>query len=202
MARYFTSDLHVGHTNIISYCSRPFTDTDQMNTVMVDTLNTVAGPGDELWILGDLAMGQIESTLPALACLTADVHLVAGNHDRCHPYNGAKHERFVDMYTEATGAASLTLTNSELVLDGGTRVLLSHFPYTLPDGAGVDKFARWRPIDDGSWLLCGHVHEKWRQRGRMINVGIDAWGGRPVSEAEILELIALGPADREIIPWV
>ena len=56
-------------------------------------------------------------------------------------------------------------------------------------------------MDDGAWLLCGHVHESWRQRGRMINVGVDAWGGRPVSEEALYELIDSGPADLETLPW-
>jgi calcineurin-like phosphoesterase family protein len=32
------------------------------------------------------------------------------------------------------------------------------------------------------WLLHGHVHEKWRQQGRMVNVGVDVWDFTPVAE--------------------
>ena len=44
--------------------------------------------------------------------------------------------------------------------------------------------------------LHGHVHERWRQSGRMINVGVDAWDHRPVPEDAVAALIAGGPADR------
>lgn len=29
--RWWTSDHHFGHANIIKYCNRPFADTDEMN---------------------------------------------------------------------------------------------------------------------------------------------------------------------------
>jgi calcineurin-like phosphoesterase family protein len=32
--RYFTSDLHLGHANIISYSSRPFGGVAQMNAAL------------------------------------------------------------------------------------------------------------------------------------------------------------------------
>ena len=84
----------------------------------------------------------------------------------------------------------------------GQRVLLSHFPYAGGgDSHGEDRFSAHRLADGGGWLLCGHVHQSWRQRGRMINVGVDAWGGQPVAEPELAELIAAGPLDRDVLPW-
>jgi phage terminase large subunit-like protein len=70
---------------------------------------------------------------------------------------------------------------------GDEPVWVSHFPYK-GDSGYVDRFVDWRLEDDGSWLLCGHVHEKWRQMGKQINVGIDSWGGSPVSEDMIKEI--------------
>ena len=39
------------------------------------------------------------------------------------------------------------------------------------------------------------------QRGRQMNVGVDAWGGRPVAESEIAELVLAGPADLGPLAW-
>lgn len=36
---------------------------------------------------------------------------------------------------------------------------------------------------------------------RWINVGVDAWASRPVSEVEIAQLIATGAADRIPLEW-
>ncbi|GAA3958262.1 metallophosphoesterase family protein [Gordonia caeni] len=207
--RYFTSDTHYGHANIIRYCGRPYDDTEQMDADLVAHARATLGDHRDLWHLGDVAMGRIDDTLPNLARIGADVTLVAGNHDRCHPLNGpARSERFADVYRERCRLTRLIPTDTALTLSNGVTVQVSHFPY--PDKGAydepheherADKLARWRPVDDGSWLLCGHVHDSWRQRGRMINVGVDAWGGIPVSEADLVALIEAGPADLDRLPW-
>lgn len=208
--RYFTSDTHYGHQNIIRYCHRPYTSVDHMNTDLVNAAAERLQVGDELWHLGDVALGPLDSTLTHLARIAVDVTLVAGNHDRCHPCNGTRGERFVEIYRERCRLAALVLTNTSLTLSNGIEVNVSHFPYADPTLEGredrhgkviTDKFAPWRVVDDGSWLLCGHVHERWRQRGRMINVGVDAWAGRPVSESELIELIEAGPRDLDVLVW-
>jgi len=79
-------------------------------------------------------------------------------------------------------------------------VLMSHFPYQ-GDSGDKDRYTDARPADFGYWLLHGHVHEKWRQRSQMINVGVDAWAGRPVHADTIAEMIAAGPADLGPKPW-
>lgn len=37
-----------------------------------------------------------------------------------------------------------------------------------------------------SFCLTGHIHSLWKVQPKMINVGVDAWNYRPVSEDEIL----------------
>lgn len=208
--RYFTSDTHYGHRNIISFCGRPYAGAGHMNADLVNRAARLAGPGDELWHLGDVALGHLDSTLTHLARIPADVTLVCGNHDRCHPSGGARGQRFEQVHRDRCRLSALVLTNTALELSSGVTASVSHFPYADPALGGqenrhghiiADRFARWRPAGDGAWLLCGHVHGSWRQRGRMINVGVDAWGGSPVSEAAIAALIEAGPADREVLPW-
>lgn len=212
MAVWLTSDLHFGHANIARFCSRPFftdgePDVPRMNVTLIDSINEAVGPGDELWILGDFAMGHLDDTLPLARQFRAGrTVLVAGNHDRIHPSNGNRAARFADQYRQAFD--TVIETNTALVLGDGTHVQVSHFPHSVSPleararrGETIDRFAEWRPVDDGGWLLCGHVHDAWRQSGRQINVGIDAWGGRPVHENDISRLIHEGPASREPLPW-
>jgi calcineurin-like phosphoesterase family protein len=70
--------------------------------------------------------------------------------------------------------------------------LLCHFPYE-GDSQDRDRHLEHRPLDRGGWLLHGHVHDRWRQRGRMINVGVDVHGYRPVAEDAVAALMAGGP---------
>lgn len=211
MARWLTSDLHFSHINILDYCKRPFSNIDDMNRNIIDNINSMVSQDDELWILGDIAMGQLEFSLPLVKRILARKIIVAGNHDRIHPYYGTKSTRFLPQYLEATGAERIETGNTTLTLSDGTNVLVSHFPYPDKDFRPQvsrngkintkDKFADYRLKDEGGWLLCGHVHEKWAVQGKQINVGIDAWGGKPVSEDTIIDLIASGVSDKPRIVW-
>lgn len=211
--RWFSSDWHLNHANILRFTGRPFRDLDHMRESFIHTINSTVGLDDELWLLGDMCMGSLDESLPALRRLNVSrIVFVAGNHDRVHPYYGNKHTKFLPLYQEATGLTEFILTGTTLELDGGPEVVVNHFPYPSPENnrAGFsaatgttveDKFARWRPVDTGGWLLCGHVHSAWRQDGRQINVGVDAWAGQPVPETTILDLIHNGPARLPSIDW-
>ena len=193
MSTWFTADLHLGHANIIRYCDRPFVDVEAMDRALVERWNDVVEAGDDVWVLGDVALGTILETLPRVGELRGTKFLLTGNHDRCWDGHGHRADGWAERYVDA-GFAAVRHGQIELEVGDGT-VLACHFPYrgdTLPH----DRFLERRPIDEGRWLLHGHVHERWRQRGRMINVGTDAWEFRPVSEAEIVELMAAGPRDR------
>jgi calcineurin-like phosphoesterase family protein len=71
---------------------------------------------------------------------------------------------------------------------GNREVLVCHLPYQ-GDSGETERYAKFRPVDEGMWLLHGHVHEKWRQQGRMVNVGVDVWDFTPVPEEVIARLM-------------
>ena len=198
MARWFTADLHLGHTNIIRYCHRPFSDAAEMDRALVDRWNETVAPGDEVWVLGDFALGTIAHTLPLAHELHGRKVLLAGNHDRCFP-GLRKAEEWEARYLEA-GFAEVRNGQAELTV-GGTDVVACHFPY-VGDSHDHDRYLAQRPVDDGRWLLHGHVHDTWLQHDRMINVGVDAWDLRPVGEDVIAALIAAGPRDLGVEPSV
>lgn len=192
MALWLTADLHLGHANIIRYCDRPFAAVADMDERLVDRWNERVADDDTVLVLGDVALGPIASSLGLVRRLAGRKVLVAGNHDRCWAGNGKKagawHERYLDA-----GFVEVRQGTIEVEV-GGHRVRAGHFPYE-GDSHDEDRFTSHRPDDDGSWLLHGHVHDCWRQRGRMINVGVDAWDYRPVSEDDVAALVERGPAD-------
>ena len=86
----------------------------------------------------------------------------------------------------------------ELNLEGAAKVNMCHMPYK--GDSTDDRFQKYRLEDDGRVLLCGHVHEKWKTKRTpkgtlMINVGVDVWDMKPVSEDTIKELILKGVED-------
>jgi calcineurin-like phosphoesterase family protein len=186
MARYFTADLHLGHGNIIEYCGRPFDDVDEMNAALVDRWNQTVSHGDEVIVLGDLALGRIAETLPLVGRLHGRKVLLAGNHDRC--WFG--HKKGVDEWIERYLAAGFAeIWQGTVALEvGGRPVLACHFPYR-GDSHDQDRFVPHRPADTGSWLLHGHVHERWKTLDRMINVGVDVWDFAPVAEDVVAQLM-------------
>lgn len=195
MATWFTADLHLGHRNIIDYCDRPFADIDAMNRSLVDNWNEVVAEDDTVWVVGDFALGKIAATLPIATELKGHKVLVAGNHDRCWAGHGPRAAGWTERYLEA-GFAEVT-HHSVRVTVGDRSVLVCHFPYR-GDSHDHDRFLAHRPIDKGAWLLHGHVHERWAQHGRMINVGVDATGFQPISATRVAELIDAGPMSRQV----
>lgn len=203
MTVWFTADLHFGHRNVSRYCGRPFPDTDdgvrEMDDALVRRWNERVDPRDQVWVLGDVALGRIATSLPRVAQLHGTLHLVAGNHDRC--WGGHDDARGVAAARERYAEVGFVTIDdvAELELDDRT-VRLSHFPY-WGDSHAEDRFASLRPVDDGTWLLHGHVHTTWRQHAHQVNVGVDAWGGHPVAAADVIALIDAGPRDLPPLPW-
>lgn len=199
-AAWLTADLHFGHRNIISFCDRPHDTVDQMNRDIIDRWNSKIAPGDHVSVLGDVCMGQLSDSVPLIDELNGFKVLVPGNHDPVWSGCSAnRREKWFDVYNAAFQAiASRETYKATLGEKRAIPIVVSHFPYMGHDYRDFDDY---RPIDKGEWLVHGHVHDLWRQSGRQINVGIDAWGGYPVSVEEIEALIDAGPRDLEVIRW-
>ncbi len=186
MSTYFTADQHFGHENIIGYCDRPYHSVGAMNDALVANWNAVVGPDDTVHVLGDVAMGRREESLPLVGLLNGHRILYPGNHDRCWYGHGERGLRLEQEYLDA-GFEEIR-QGPQVMTVAGREVLVCHFPYE-GDSNDTDRYSAFRPLDEGRWLLHGHVHEKWRRNGRMINVGVDVWDFRPVAEETILAII-------------
>lgn len=199
--RWWTSDLHFGHANICAYSGRPFGDVDGMNLALIERWNSRVAINDDIYVLGDFAMGHIADTLPLTELLNGNKILVPGNHDRCWDGLRGKKKDAVDRWVDEYRAVGFTIRPAPVTVELEGRTLTAdHFPYS-GDSQDEERYLQYRPADHGGWLLHGHVHEKWRQNGRMINVGVDAWGGYPVDDTALAALITEGPTDRSPLPW-
>jgi calcineurin-like phosphoesterase family protein len=183
VTRWFTSDLHFGHANIIRYCARPYADVDEMDRDLVARWNDTVAPDDEVWVLGDVAMGRLDESLRLISRLAGTKLLVPGNHDRCWPGRGESAAGWAARYREA-GFTEVLPEQVDLTV-AARPAHACHFPYH-GDSHDEARFEGHRPVDDGLLLLHGHVHTRWRVEGRQVNVGCDVWGYRPVAEADIV----------------
>ena len=190
---YFTSDLHFGHENAITFTNRPFANLEEMNEALIGNINDVVQKDDELWILGDFAYKidrqSVRELRDQISC--RHVHLVYGNHDRDysqdHIFQSVQHYK-------------------ELKTEYG-RFILFHYP-----------ILEWSAAHYGSIHLHGHIHstgaynaenlrKKYSERFpeghkpkdellslRIYDVGVDANQYRPISLDEIAELMNLSRA--------
>ncbi len=165
---WFTSDLHLGHENILRFARRPWGTAGEMNEALVDNINACVKPGDTLYILGDVSFRagfeNVAATVGRIAC--RHVRLIRGNHDGDVPEEG---------FFEA-------VRDYEEVKYHGRKLCLMHYPLLT-----------WNGIYYGSIHLHGHIHSQGdaynlrnlSQGYLRYDVGVDANGYRPVSFTEI-----------------
>lgn len=187
---FFSSDHHFYHNNVIRYCGRPYDTVEEMNEDLIKRWNSVVSPEDTVYYLGDfsLAFRPVETITKRL---NGKKFLVPGNHDFCHSYHKRSLKpdnrvQWIRKYEECgfhvTPEVIVNVWNEKLFK-------LCHLPYS-EDWMEHDKYKYFRPKKETEhYLLCGHVHEKWKMLDNMINVGCDVWNYTPVSLEQIEELI-------------
>jgi len=191
MNRFFTSDHHFSHTNIIKLANRMFVDAEEMNEFMIGYWNAIVKPEDIVYHLGDFALGPIADSLPMASKLNGYKVLIPGNHDRIFKGNKKKEiNKFRRKYEQQFN--SIWVNGGALTI-GGINVLLSHFPYDS-DSHGEDRYKEYRFKDNGIPIIHGHIHSnKMISRSEngtlQIHVGVDAHNYLPVPEKEIYSLI-------------
>jgi len=182
---WITSDTHYHHTNICRGVTgwrtldgkipinqtRNFQDLDEMDSVIVNNINSKVGPNDTLIHLGDVAFGGFEKIgefLNRLVC--KNIHLVLGNHDQ-----------HITKNKEDIRSRFLSVSNYLEVEIGGAEFVLSHYP-----------LCSWNKLNKGSIHLHGHVHlspqNKWGN-GKRLDVGMDGNDMRPYKLSEIVHMM-------------
>jgi calcineurin-like phosphoesterase family protein len=200
MRIWFTSDLHFGHENVIKYCNRPYSCAENMDSSLVSGWNSRVSPADTVYCVGDFSLSTkpVETITPKL---NGKKILVLGNHDFPHP----AHQKSKTLESRAVWENKYREWGwSEVVLSSEIHLLsrkarLFHLPYkgSYPSDSyktSTPRYESHRLEDDGTLLICGHVHEKWKHKVTdkgtlMVNVGVDVWGMLPVSQEELCEYI-------------
>lgn len=191
---FFSSDHHFWHQNIIAYCNRPFSSVEEMNEALIDRWNSVVSPEDTVYCIGDfsLAIRPVE-TIPSM--LNGTKILIPGNHDWCHSYHKKSRRDGVAHWTQRYTDNGWIVLPEQTQINAPNVVQICHFPYASAENDNyVDKYAKYRPEDNGDVLLCGHVHGAWdtkrsHKNSLMINVGVDVRGFAPISLNEIVDII-------------
>jgi calcineurin-like phosphoesterase family protein len=139
---YFTSDLHLCHENVIRYCSRPFQDVEEMNSVIVDNWNNTIKSDDLVFILGDFCWRMGSSSIRwYLNRLVGRKIIVLGNHDKNEKVFVGLAEQVYD------GIVNIRVKDSDSKDAGYQRITLCHYP-----------MLSWYQSHRGAWQFFGHMH--------------------------------------------
>ena len=60
MTRWFISDTHLSHFNVIQYTGRPFQSVEEMDGQLIENWNALVQPEDTVFFLGDFGIGRAD----------------------------------------------------------------------------------------------------------------------------------------------
>ncbi len=161
MAVFFTSDTHFGDARRIRIDKRPFANIAEHDAGLIARWNSVVGPDDDVYHLGDFARVDDEAAVTKwLKALNGRKHLIVGNNDS---------PAVIENETWASVSRY-----AEITLDGHL-LILCHYP-----------FRSWHNSTKGAIDIHGHSHGKMKELPRQYDVGVDVFDYRPVTLAEIL----------------
>jgi calcineurin-like phosphoesterase family protein len=175
---WFTSDTHFGHSAILLHQSErlnAFECIEEMDAQLIDRINAVVKPSDELWHLGDFCWKASKAGHYRARLNVRKMFVCQGNHDANSLRNHVSGMR--DMMCH------------KFTIRGKTfKIHMCHYP-----------LLSWRALHYGSIHLYGHSHgiyedclnEMFPGR-RAMDVGVDAmfqltgtW--RPISLGEVID---------------
>lgn len=162
MNRWFISDTHFSHANIIPYTGRPFQSVDEMNERIIKNWNDLIEPQDLVFFLGDFGLGKTEFLANICAHLHGAKICIRGNHD--------------GTSTKMHKIGFCPVLESAFIKIGRHKVELIHIPsQTVPS----------------HFQLHGHVHEKRANSviNRQLNLSVEVWDYKPVPEKVIIALL-------------
>lgn len=180
---FFTSDLHLGHENVLRFDGRPFATVEEMDAELIRRWNAKVGKGDLVYVLGDFIWKTRNDDAPSLIKnLNGQIILIKGNHDRF--LHNAK--------AKATLAGVKDYDDICVTLEDGTkkRCILSHYFIPMYNGHFYQSIH-----------LHGHSHftdeadmevdfaAKLNAEGfrnEIYNVGCMYWNYEPVTLDEII----------------
>lgn len=165
---FFTSDLHLYHKALIKAMDRNFDSVEEMNEALINNWNSVVGPNDHVFHLGDICLASKTKVIETLSKLNGKIHLIWGNHDTFN--------RLPNYLTQLPVEDGDFM---ETIIVDGQEIVLSHYP-----------FQTWSGIERGVWNIHGHLHSTPRTfpKNKILNsydAGVDNNKLTPVSYEEM-----------------
>lgn len=174
---WFTSDTHYGHGNIVGPTIskwksgyRDFKSLEQMNSIIVDNINSMVEYDDCLIHLGDWSFGGLSNIYQFRERLNVrEIHLVLGNHDKDI---SKRRKELLDSHIFDSIQSILEIDYNK------QRFFLSHYSHRI-----------WNGSHRGVIHLYGHSHGSLPGFGKSMDVGVDTNNMFPYSADNIIKLM-------------
>lgn len=170
MSKFYISDPHFGHKDMISFCNRPFTSVEEMDEELIKRWNNKVSNNDTVYILGDLIYKSDKPPEYYLDKLNGKKILIKGNHDDTWLKKIDVNKYFDGIYDYLE------------ISDEGRWVVMFHYP-----------ILEWNAKFRGSYHLYGHVHDiksetlmYVNEEPKMFSVLADIIGFEPMTLDQII----------------
>ena len=169
---WFTSDLHFGHDREFIYKPRGFENIYDMNEAIISNWNSVVNPEDEVYLLGDVMLGDNEIGMKLLKNLKGHIHIIRGNHDTVARMN---------LYCNSYNV--IDVKDAQYLKIGKQSIFLCHYPTFT---SNLEKSAN---LGEHILNFFGHTHQKsnfYEDIPFMYHVGVDSHNNTPVAYEDII----------------
>lgn len=177
MAMLFTSDLHLGHNNVL-LSRQQFQDINEHDDTLIFKWNNKVEKNDDVYILGDLSFRSPHHISYYLSRMKGRKHLIIGNHD----WYWIRHVENMNEYFE-------TVDYLKMIKFEKKRIILCHYPMLEWPGSRYVEA-------ESSYLIHGHIHGTQdpevyghikRYQPHALNAGVDINGFEPVTFENLKE---------------
>jgi calcineurin-like phosphoesterase family protein len=181
--KFFTSDTHFFHGNIIKHCKRPFVSVEEMNETLIQNWNKkitnkdiVYHLGDVFWKIKTMSPEDVYNLINRLNF--GELHIIPGNHD----------SKKILRNMGAVPEVCIEPMILEIKI-GDQSITLCHY-----------AMLSWNKSHYGTWQLFGHSHgilnhisenQKTLLRPTQMDVGVDTNNFCPYSFEEIRQKIEM-----------
>lgn len=162
---WLTSDWHFGHNREFIWKARGFSSVEEMNEYIINTHNSLVQPEDDVYVLGDLMLGNSSINIEYIKRLNGKLHIVRGNHD-----TDTRWEMYSQLPNVVEQSNAITFKYKQ------HHFYLSHYP-TLTGNLEKENLTQM------TLNLYGHTHQKehfYLDMPFMYNVGVDAHNCFPI----------------------
>ena len=174
---FFSSDYHFGHDKEFLWGPRGLPSMFANSQAIVGNHNAIVKDEDDVYVLGDLMLGDNEYGLQMIKSLKGKLHIILGNHDT---------DTRIKLYEQLPNVVEITY--AKVIKIGKQHYYLSHYPTIC---SNYDD----KPYHNHMINLFGHTHQKgnfywldeYEENRFMYHVGVDSHGCCPVSAEQVSE---------------